>query len=92
MNVEITGAYLNGYPKPEYKDKTTGEVKQGDYVVQIQQTKNLSNGSKQIEHYDIPVDRSLEKQFTDKKLGENVKVLCNVYGENFAQIKIGKAK
>jgi len=92
MNVEITGTYLNGYPKPEYKDKTTGEVKQGDYVVQIQQKKVLSNSSVQIEHYDIPVDRAFEKQFSDKKLGESVKVLCNVYGENFAQIKIGKAK
>lgn len=92
MNVEITGTYLNGYPKPEYKDKATGEVYQGDYVVQIQQKKELSNGSVAMEYYDIPVDRVLEKQYFDKKVGDTVKVLCNVYGENFAQIKIGKAK
>ena len=26
MNVEISGTYLNGYAKPDYKDKETGEV------------------------------------------------------------------
>jgi|GEM_PF-3415534 hypothetical protein len=92
MNVEITGTYLNGYAKPEYKDKTTSEVYQGDYVVQIQQKKVLSNSAVQMEYYDIPVDRALEKQYADKKVGDTVKVVCNVYGENFAQIKIGKAK
>lgn len=91
MNVEITGMYLNGFPK-EYKDKTSGELVQGDYVVQIQQEKILPSGAKQMEYYDIPVDRVLEKQYADKKVGDTVKVLCNVYGENFAQIKIGKAK
>ena len=33
-----------------------------------------------------------EKHFVDKKMGDSVKVPCNVYGENFAQLKIGKAK
>ncbi|MBE0499367.1 MAG: hypothetical protein IBX43_09040 [Campylobacterales bacterium] len=92
MNAEISGIYLNGYPKPDYKSKETGEVIQGDFIVQIQQKKELSNGSIQIESYDIPIDRALEKQFQDKKLGDVVKVPCNVYGENFAQIKVGKAK
>lgn len=92
MNVIIEGMYLNGYAKPEYKDKQTGEVTLGDYVVQIQQKKGLSNGSVQLEYYDIPVDRALEKQYADKNVGDTVKVLCNVYGENFAQIKVGKAK
>lgn len=91
MNVEITGMYLNGFGK-EYKDKASGELVQGDYVVQIQQQKKLPNGSMQMEYYDIPVDRAFEKQFADKKIGDTVKVLCNIYGENFAQIKIGKAK
>ena len=92
MNVEISGMYLNGYAKPDYKDKETGEVKLGDYIVQIQQTKSLSNGAIQNEYFDIPLDRELEKRFADKKMGDNVKVPCNVYGENFAQLKIGKAK
>ncbi|MBU0721495.1 hypothetical protein KJ877_09140 [bacterium] len=91
MNVEISGMFLNGFGK-EFKDKTSGESVQGDYVVQIQQKKILPNGAVQMEYYDIPVDRSLEKQYADKKVGDTVKVLCNVYGENFAQIKIGKAK
>jgi hypothetical protein len=92
MNVTIEGMYLNGYAKPEYKDKNTGEMFLGDFVVQIQQRKELSNGAMQMEYYDIPVDRSLEKQFADKNVGDVVKVPCNVYGENFAQIKISKAK
>jgi hypothetical protein len=92
MNVDISGAYLNSYAKPDYKNKETGEVSQGDYVVQLQQTKELSNGAIQLEYLDIPVDRALEKQYQDKKVGDTVKVPCNVYGENFAQIKIGKAK
>lgn len=92
MNVEISGTYLNGYAKPDYKDKETGEVKSGDFIVQIQQTKALSNGAIQNEYFDIPLDRELEKHFVDKKMGDSVKVPCNVYGENFAQLKLGKAK
>ncbi len=92
MNVEISGTYLNGYSKPDYKDKETGEVKQGDYIVQIQQTKSLSNGAVQNEYLDIPIGRELEKSYKDKKVGDMVRVPCNVYGENYAQIKVGKAK
>ena len=92
MNVEISGTYLNSYSKPDYKDKETGEVKQGDYIVQIQQTKSLSNGAVQNEYLDIPIGRELEKSYKDKKVGDMVRVPCNVYGENYAQIKVGKAK
>ena len=92
MNVEIAGTYLNGYAKTDYKNKETGEIRQGDFVVQVQQSKTLSNGAVQNEYFDIPVDRELEKQYATKKIGDAVKVPCNVYGENFAQIKIGKAK
>jgi len=92
MNVEISGAYQNGYAKPDFKDKETGEIKQGDFVVQIQQRKELSNGAIQLENLDIPIDRALEKSYKDIKYGDVVKVPCNVYGENFAQIKVSKAK
>lgn len=92
MNVTIEGIYINGFSKPDYKDKATGEVIQSDFIVQIQQQKNLPNGSIQMEYFDIPIDRAFEKAYLDKKMGDKVRVLCNVYGENFAQIKIGKAK
>lgn len=92
MNVEISGTYLNGYAKADYKNRDTGEVMQGDYCVQIQQSKTLSNGAIQNEYYDVPIARELEKHYQGKKVGETVKVPCNVYGENFAQIKIGRAK
>jgi len=92
MNVTIEIIKTNSYPKPDYKDKATGEIIQGDYIVQGSQIKTLSNGSTQLENLDIPVDRSMEKVYSDKKVGELIKVSCNVYGENFAQIKIGKAK
>ena len=92
MNAIIEVVKTNSYPKPDYKDKSTGEVVQGDYIVQGTQLRTLSNGSTQLENLDIPVDRSMEKVYAEKKVGELVKVNCNVYGENFAQIKIGKAK
>lgn len=92
MNVIIEGIFLNGYAKPEYKNKETGEIHQGDYVVQIQQQKELPNGATAFEYFDVPVERDMEKHYSEKKAGESVKVLCNVYGENFAQIKVGKAK
>lgn len=92
MNVTIEGIYLNGYAKPDYKDKNTGDVSQGDFIVQIQQKKELSNGSVQMEYFDIPVDRALEREYATNQTGDTVSVLCNVYGENFAQLKIGKAK
>lgn len=92
MNVEISGTYQNSYAKPDFKDKETGELKVGDYVVQIQQRKDLSNGSVQLENLDVPIDRALAKHYADKKIGDIVKIPCNVYGENFAQLKIGKAK
>ena len=91
MNVEITGIYKNGFSK-EFKDKATGLPVQGDFIVQLEQEKKLPNGQIQFESYDIPVDREQEKFYQGKKRGDTVKVLCNVYGENFAQIKIGKAK
>jgi len=46
----------------------------------------------QLENLDIPIDRALEKNYKDTKYGDIVKVPCNVYGENFAQIKVSKAK
>jgi len=92
MNAIIEVTKTNSYPKPDYKDKATGEMVQGDYIVQGHQVKTLPNGSTQLEYLDIPVDRSMEKHYADKKIGELVKVPCNIYGENFAQIKVGKAK
>lgn len=92
MNVEISGFYLNGFTKPDYKNKETGEIVEGDFIIQLQQKKELPNGQTQFESYDIPIDRSMAKSFQDKKMGDVVKVLCNVYGENFAQLKFGKAK
>lgn len=92
MNVTINGMYLNGYAKPEYKDKNTGETFPGDHVLQIQQQKILANGEMQMEYLDIPIDNTLASKYADKQVGDIVSVPCNVYGENFAQIKISKAK
>lgn len=91
MNVEITGIYKNGFEK-EFKDKATGLPIQGDFVVQIEQEVQLQDNQVRFDSYDIPVAREQEKFYQSKKRGDTVKVLCNVYGENFAQIKIGKAK
>jgi hypothetical protein len=91
MNVEITGFYKAHHIK-EFKDKATGLPVQGDLVVQIEQEVSLPNNQIKFESYDVPLERENEKVFQGKKRGDVVKLLCNVYGENFAQIKIGKAK
>jgi len=91
MNVEITGFYKGHYVK-EFKDKATGLPVQGDLVVQIEQEIQLPNNQIKFESYDVPLDKEHKKSFQGKKRGDIVKLLCNVYGENFAQIKIGKAK
>lgn len=92
MNVIIELIFNHGFIKPDFKDKHTGDVIQGDFVVQGQQKHELSNGEIKFFNIDVPVDRALAKQYADKKFGDIVKVPCSVYGENFAQIKIGKAK
>ena len=92
MNVEISGEFLNGYFKPDSKDKETGEIKLGDYVVQIQQEIQLANGDLKFEHLTIPVDRSLADEYKQYSKGDKVRVPCNVYGENYAKINISKAK
>ncbi len=92
MNAIIELIFSHGFMKPDYKDKATGEVTLGDYVVQGQQKHELSNGEIKFISIDVPVHRELAKNYADKKLGDKVSVPCTVYGENFAQIKIGKAK
>jgi predicted DNA-binding antitoxin AbrB/MazE fold protein len=92
MNVIVELSYTNGFFKPDFTDKKTGEITQGDFVVQGQQKLELSNGEVKFINIDIPMDRSLAKNYSDKKMGDLVKIPCSIYGENFAQIKIGKAK
>ena len=90
MNVIIEGIHLNGFIK-ERTDKKTGQIIK-EYVEQIQQQKVLPSGEIKMEYFDVPLDISMHKQFADKKVGDKVSVPCSVYGENFAQIKIGKVK
>lgn len=92
MHAEIPGYFLNGFQKPDRKDRDTGQMVQQDYIVQIQLKTQLEDGSLQLEHLDIPIDRTMAKLYQDKKAGDLVKVPCNLYGENFARIKISKAK
>lgn len=88
----MEGMLLNIFTKSDYKDKNTGETFPGDNIMQIQQQKVLANGEMQMEYLDIPVDNALIGKYAEKKVGDMVQVPCNVYGENFAQIKISKAK
>lgn len=92
MNAVIELIFSNGFFKPDYKNKETGVVVEGDFVIQGQQKHELSNGEVKFINIDVPVDRNMAKNYADKKYGDIVKVPCSIYGENFAQIKIGKAK
>lgn len=71
------------------KTKKTGEVTR-DYIIQIQQKESLNDGGIKLIPLNVPVDESLSKNYNDKKYGDTVKIPCNVYGENFAEIKISK--
>lgn len=90
MNVTIEGIFQNGYFQ-ERKNKKTGEVNR-DYIVQIQQKESLNDGSVKLIPLNIPVEETFSKSYTDKKYGDTVKIPCNVYGDNFADIKISKMK
>lgn len=90
MNVTVEGIFQNGYFQ-ERKNKKTGEVTR-DFIVQIQQKESLNDGSIKLIPLNVPVDESLSKNYIDKKYGDTVKIPCNVYGENFAEIKISKMK
>ncbi|MFW3441803.1 hypothetical protein ACN9J6_09745 [Aliarcobacter butzleri] len=90
MNVSIDGIFQNGYFQ-ERKNKKTGEISR-DYILQIQQTETLEDGSMKLIPLNIPLDEEFAKNYLDKKYGDKVRATCNVYGDNFAEIKISKMK
>ena len=90
MNVIIEGKYKNLFSK-DYKDKKTGEINT-NYTVQLEQQESLEDGQIKFVSLDIPIDTKIVPNYKDKKHGDIVKIPCNVYGENFASIKIGKYK
>jgi len=94
MNVEMTAYFKNCIIK-EKVDKASGEIKK-ELLVQVEQKINLQDGQIKYESYDIPVDIALHKQFADKKMGDLVKVPCNIYAKaisaDYATLGISKAK
>ena len=90
MNVIIEGKLKNLFSR-EYKDKKTGEVTK-NFIVQMEQTENFEDGQIKYLNFDIPIDNNIQPNYKDKKHGDLVKVPCNIYGENYANIKISKFK
>jgi hypothetical protein len=94
MNATIELIYKNKIIR-EKREKDTGEVYK-ELVVQGEQKINLPDGQFKLESYDVPVDISLDKNFSDKKYGDIVKVPCNIYAKavnaEYATLGISKAK
>ena len=94
MNAEITAMFKNKIIKHK-KNKDTGEP-EDELLIQVEQKLDLPDGQIKFENYDIPVDISLHKNYTDKKVGDIVRVPCNIYASavnaNYATLGIGKAK
>ena len=86
MTVIIEGLLASMYQKPEFKDKETGEVKPGRYILQLQTMNELKNGEKKLELYDISIPDDLIPQYKGK-VGENVQVRCRFFTENNTPVK-----
>jgi len=94
MNVEITATHKNIIVR-EKRDKISGEVTR-ELLYQVEQKIELPDGQFKFESYDIPVDISLHKNYADKKVGDIIKVPCNIYAKavsaDYATLGLGKAK
>ena len=90
MNVIIEGKLKNLFSK-EYKDKKTGEVTK-NFILQVEQTEKKDNDEVEFKYLNIPIDTNIVPNYKDKKNGDIIKIPCNVYGDNFAEIKISKYK
>ena len=58
MNAIIELIFSNSFFKPDFKNKETGVVVEGDFVIQGQQKHELSNGEVKFINIDVPVERS----------------------------------
>lgn len=94
MNAELTLLFKNKIIK-EKKNKDTGELEK-ELLLQGEQKITLPDGQIRFDSFDVPLDISMEKHYTDKKYGDIVKVPCSIYAKavnaNYATLGISKVK
>ncbi len=94
MNAEITLLFKNKIIK-EKKNRETGELEQ-ELLIQGEQKINLPDGQIRFDSFDVPLNMSMDKHYTDKKYGDVIKVPCSIYAkavnEKYATLGIGKVK
>jgi len=76
MTVTIQGKMFGGYLKPDYTDKSTGEVTKGKFVVQLMVEQKLKNDEIKNELLDVSVPSELIQKYKGKE-GQEVQIKCN---------------
>ncbi len=76
MQVILEGNLIGLFKKPDYKDKTSGEVTEGKNTLQILVDTKLSNGSIKQDMQDVSIPKELVQEYETQK-GKKVQVKCS---------------
>ena len=76
MQVTLEGNLIGLFKKPDFKDKSTGEVTEGKHTLQILVDTKLSNGSVKQEMQDITIPKEKLAEYEVQK-GKKIQVKCN---------------
>jgi len=80
MNVIVEGQLINIFKTSDFKDKETGEVKEGKNKLQLMCNTILNNNERKNELFDITIPEFRIEEYKDK-VGEQVKVQCSFYAK-----------
>ncbi|CAA6806039.1 MAG: Unknown protein [uncultured Campylobacterales bacterium] len=78
MKLIIEGQINSSYKGDDYTDKSTGEVKQGKFYLEIIRTRKLKNGSIKNDNFYMSVPDEKIPMYKDK-IGKTVQVECSYY-------------
>lgn len=76
MQLILEGNLIGLFKKPDYKDKTTGEISEGKHTLQILVDTKLSNGSVKQDMQDVSIPKELVQEYEAQK-GKKVQVKCS---------------
>lgn len=80
MNVIVQGQLMNIFKTADFKDKESGEVKQGKTKLQLMCETQLHNGEKKHELFDITIPDTKQEEYQGK-IGKQVNVNCSFYAK-----------
>lgn len=78
MNVNVVGTVITCFPKPQYKDKNTGELKAIQHAVQLMVDKTLNNGAINKEVIDININDDEIGKYKSL-VGKETELVCKLY-------------